>query len=209
MVMEHPYLFDGFICLANGKREPVSIRIDPPAETPDPLLECEIRSSLLPSYPYRVSSPLAHDAWAAAFEVLNDALKRRRAYLVDQEDRRVELPSPPRDRSWVTPRPPPNVSGIEPLIRIEGWATRAGRKRQRVEMAIWPPFEEEPGTFCAPFRCNLLLKGEPGCSYGESAEQAVYLAHRILQSEVDRLDVVDSAGHSIEILIPPEPPLPE
>lgn len=195
--------------MANGKREPVSIRIDPPAETPDPLLECVIRSNLLPSYPYRVCSPLAHDAWAAAFEVLNDALNLRRAYLVDHEDRRVELPSPPRDRSWVTPRPPPNVSGIEPVFRIEGLATRAGRKRQPVKMAIWPPFEEEPGTFCAPIRCNLMRGGEPRCIYGASAKQAVYLAYRILMAQADYLGFTDTAGHPIKIPLPPEPPLPE
>jgi len=207
--MDRPYLFSGFIYLASGKREPVSIRIDPPAETPDPLFECEIRSNLLSSYPYRVCSPLAHDAWAEAFEVLNDVLKRRRAYLVDHEDCRIELPSPPRDRSWVTPRPPPNVHGIAPLFRIEGWATGAGGKRQRAEMAIWPPFEEEPGTFCAPIRCNLLRGGGPGCSYGASAEQAVYLAHRILVAEAEYPGVVDSEGNPIKIPIPPEPPLPK
>jgi hypothetical protein len=208
-VMDQPYLFSGFICLANGERQPALIRVDPPAETPDPLFECEIRSNLLLSDPYRVYSPLAHDAWAEAFEVLSNALRLEQAHLIDQEGRRVELPSPPRDRSWVTPARIPDVRGIEPIFSVKGWATRVGRKGEPVEMAIWPPFEEEPLAYCAPIRCNLLRDGESGCSYGASAEQAVYLAHRILQSEAEYLGVVDSVGRPIEIPLPPEPPLPE
>ncbi len=107
------------------------------------------------------------------------------------------------------PRMSPSVEGIEPIYRISGWATANVDNRRRVELAIWPPFEEEPGTFCAPMRCGFAFRGLVKCSYGVSPEQALHLAFKFLQSEIDYRQITYDDGRLIEVPVPPEPPLPE
>lgn len=206
--MDRPYIFSGFVVYADGRRNQVAINVAIPTKTPDSDYCCEIQTNLLSKSPYRVYSGLPHDAWAEAFEVLNLRLRQKSAFLLNEKGERAELPSPPRDRSWVRPPTVPNVEGIEPLYRVTGWATSTGERRP-VDLALWPPFEEEPGTFCAPMRCGLMFGGEVRCSYGATPEQSVYLGHKYLRLEVDVRKVVDEAGRPIVIPIPPEPPLPE
>lgn len=170
---------------------------------------CVIRSSVLSWNPYRVYSGLEHDAWAAAFEVLHNALRIDGKSLVDADGERVALPSPPRDSSWVPPLQIPDVTGIEPVYSIEGWARKSGREPRRFELAIWPPFEEEPGTFCAPMRCTLRRERPLVCSYGAFPEQAVYLAYAYLRVETETYEMTDDEGRPIVVPSPPEPPLPE
>ncbi len=140
--MDQPYIFNGSISRDNGKPEPITIKVSAPEKTSDPLYRCEIQSSLLSKVPYLVYSGLAHDAWAEAFEILNQALRAAAAVLLNAQGMRVELPAPPRDRSWVPPPRIPVVEGIDPIYRAEGWAKRPDREPRRVELAIWPPFEE-------------------------------------------------------------------
>jgi hypothetical protein len=106
------------------------------------------------------------------------------------------------------PRSPPNVEGVEPIFRIEGWATANVDGRTRVELAIWPPVRDNPDYF-APMRCGLRRGGEVLRSYGVSPEQAVHLAFKYLQIEVDLRGITDDAGRPIVLPIPPEPPLIE
>lgn len=204
--MDRPYIFNGHISRADGSPEPISIQVAVPEKTSDPLYRCVIRSTLLPKTPYRVYSGLAHDAWAEAFEVLNQALRQADAVLLDDKGGRVELPSPPRDLSWVRPPRIPEVVGIEPIYRVAGWVRKPGLEPQRVELAIWPALEEESGTFCAPMRCALRRRGTVMCSYGASAEQAVYLAYKYLRIEVEHDVITDNDGRLLDIPIPPEPP---
>jgi len=170
---------------------------------------CVIRSSILSWNPYRVYSELEHDAWAAAFDVLRDALRIDGKTIVDADGQLVALPSPPRDHSWVPPLHIPDVTGIEPIYRVECWAKRRGREKRRVELAIWPPFEKVPGTFCAPIKCTLRSERPLICSYGAFPEQAVYLAYAYLRIETEAYDLTDDEGRPIVIPTPPEPPLPE
>jgi hypothetical protein len=207
--MHAPYVFSGFISRFDGCREPISITVSAPKKISEPLFCCEIETSLLTKSPYRIFSMLAHDAWAEAFETLNRVLQEERLFLVNQSGDRVELPSPPRDLSWVGPPTIPNVEGVKPIYRIEGWARGYAGEKRRVELAVWPPFEEEPGTFCAPMRCGLMSGGQVRCSYGATPEQAVHLAHKYLQIEVECRPVTDDDGRPLDIPIPPEPLLPK
>ncbi len=207
--MEMPYVFSGFVSHVDGRKERIAITVNVPKKTPDPLFCCEIETSLLSKSPYRVFSMLAHDAWAEAFEILNQVLREEDLILVNEKGDRVELLSPPRDLSWARPPTLPNVAGIEPIYRTEGWAKDYAGERRRVELAVWPPFEEEPGIFCAPMRCGLMNGGQLRCSYGATSEQAVHLAHKYLQIEVECRPVTDDDGRPLDIPIPPEPPLPD
>jgi hypothetical protein len=203
-----PFSLSAFLRDRLGNIRPVSIRITRPATTPAGVFACEVRSSLLLHDPHPVYSGLPHDAWAKAFAVLRNALRNGGYELVDGKGSLLILPNPPRDHSWVPPPTQPNIAGIEPSFRAEGW-TRWGGEPRLVELAVWPPFEEEPGTYCAPMRCGLMRGGQVICSYGASPEQAVHLAHKYLQIEVDFRKIIDEAGRPIEIPIPPEPPLRE
>lgn len=205
--MDRPYGFSGFLYRSNGAKEAITITVGVPEEAPDQSYFCEIRTRLLPTDPYRVYSRLKNDAWAKAFELLHNALKHTDGVLLNGKGEQVELPSPPRDRSWVGPPTVPNIERVEPIYRIEGWAKDHAGERRRVELAVWPPFEEEPGTFCAPMRCGLRRGGEVICSYGATPAQAVQLAYKYLQIEVECRPVTDDDGRPIDIPIPPEPPL--
>src|SRR5262249_8272476 len=139
---------------------------------------------------------------------LSQALRQRGGVLLNEQGERTKLPAPPRDRSWVGALSAPEVAGIEPIYRIEAWVRSGVDDKQRVELAIWPPFAEEPGTDCAPMRCGLWRGGKVICSYGVSAEQAVYLAYKYLQIEVEHRKIIGDDGRLIDLPIPPEPPLP-
>jgi hypothetical protein len=206
-MIDQAYKFGGSVREANGKSRPISIAVSAPMATPDGLYLCEIHSDLLEHSPHRVYSALEHDAWAAAFEMLNQVLQRAGANLFDERGSGVELPSPPRDRSWIRPSRMPSLAGLEPIYRVEGWSKQNEGGAKRVELAIWPPFEEEPGTYCAPMRCGLMRGGQVICSYGATAEQSVYLAYKYLQLEVECRPVVDDNDEQIEIPVPPEPRL--
>lgn len=206
--MDRPYIFDGFISRGGGPRAPIAIEVMVPEKHTDRLFRCEIRTGLLATSPYRVYSGLAHDAWAEAFEILNRVLQEDDAILQTKAGERVQLPAPQRDRSWVRPPTIPSIEGVEPTYRIEGWATDYFGERRRIELAVWRPFEEEPGIFCAPMRCGLMNGGQVRCSYGATPEQAVHLAHKYLQIEVETRPVTDDSGRLLDIPIPPEPLLP-
>jgi hypothetical protein len=205
--MDEQYTFSGWIKFADGKTDSVTINVRIPTLTSDSLYRCEIESNLLSARPYRVYSGLQHDAWAEAFEVLRQFLRVRQGVLVDEKGRQVDLPSPQRDRSWVPPPRVPNVESIEPIYRTGGWVRSEAGEKRSVELAIWPPFEEEPGTFCAPMRCGLMNGGQVRCSYGVSPEQAVHLAYKYLQIEIQYRKITDADGQLIEVPITPEPPL--
>lgn len=204
-----PFVLSAFLEDRAGNREPVEIQVAPPVATEFNSFQCEIRSSMLQKNPHHVYSGLSHDAWANAFQAISSWLEADGKQLVDRHGRAVVLPSPPRDRSWIPPRKHPDVTGLTPLYRMEGWAHPKDGPRQRVELAVWPAFEEEPGVFCAPIRSGLRQGGKVICSYGASAEQAVFLAYKFLRTEVEHSRVQDDAGALIDIPIPPEPtPIP-
>jgi hypothetical protein len=207
-MMEVAYEFVGFVIRGGRTKEPARIHVSAPEPTQDHFFRCDITTNLFSTSPHRVYSALAHDAWSAAFEVLRHELQRTHSVLLNEQDAHVDLPSPPRDRSWVPPPRVPNVEGIEPIYRTRGWATSSAGEKQSVELAIWPPFEEEPGTFCAPMRSGLM-NGQVRCSYGVSPEQAVHLAYKYLQVEIEHRRIADDIGRLIEVPITPEPPLPE
>jgi hypothetical protein len=203
------FRLNAFLKNAAGEAHPIEILVEGPSLTVESTYQCTIRTSILNQNPYRVYSGLAHDAWAEAFEVLNRALVAADAVLFDEQGKCVELPSPPRDRSWVPPPRIPVVDGIDPIYRAEGWAKRPDREPRRIELAIWPPFEEEPGTFCAPMKNTLRGERPLICSYGAFPEQAVYLAYSFLRVTTETYELSDDKGQSIIVPSPPEPPLPE
>jgi hypothetical protein len=207
MVMKQPYRFGGTIRLGDGSQKPASIVVAAPRETSDPLFMVEIRSGLLPKEPYRVFSESADDAWAEAFDVLRQALEEADGILCDERGEPTELPTLSRDRSHA-PTPGPDVTGAKPIYRTIGWVRMPGSAPRELQLAIWPAFEEEAGVFCAPMRCGLMRNGDVMCSYGATPEQAVYLAYKYLQTEVEFRSITDADGKLLEIPIPPEPPLP-
>jgi len=156
--------------------------------------------------PHRFSSALAHDAWALAFEWLHSWLRWNGKRLVDEEGAPIVLPSPPRDTSWQTPSPPPpDVAGVAPIFRAEGWATKSCPSRQRVELAIWPAVEEEADLFCAPTLCTFFFGGKLKCVYGVSVKQAVFHAYQQMQVAAEHYAIVDDDGQAISVPLPPEP----
>lgn len=202
------FILAGFLRHPSGRLEPFEMRIDPPTIMSEGVFACEVRSSLLHENPHLVRSRLSHDAWAKAFELIMRVLRLEGKPLVDKNGEPISVPSPPRDRACVEEESKLNVKGIDPIFRVAGWTQLPGSERRRIELAIWPPFEQEHGIYCAPMRCGLRRNGEVMCSYGASPEQALYLAHRYLQIEVEHRGIMDDQGRPIEIPVPPEPPLP-
>jgi len=203
-----PFVLDAFISDSQGSIRPIRIVVEIPVLMPDGSFKCDVHSSMLSKHPHPVYSGLPYDAWAKAFELLRNTLSDDRHELVDGVGNRLSLPSPPRDRSWV-PSPDTQVKrGIEPIFRVEGWTKKDGSKT-RIELAIWPPFEEERGVFCAPMKCGMRRGGAVMCSYGASPEQAVYLAYGYLRIEIEFREIFDIDGKPLVIPTIPEPPLIE
>jgi hypothetical protein len=209
MTEKETFVLQAFLKGPSCALHPIVVSIEPPTKTPEGSFICLVRCSALNHDPYPVYSGLEHDAWAKAFELLDRTLRLEGKEIVDKDGRPLPLPSPPRDRSWVPGLRAPDVTNIEPLYRVEGWAKRLGRDPQRVELAIWPPFEEEPGTFCAPTKCALRRDGAVICSYGAFPEQAVYLAYAYLRIETESYEIIDDQGHLVVVPSPPQPPLPK
>jgi hypothetical protein len=201
-----PYLLEADLTDSHGKLERVTIRIDPPTATDDDWFVCAIHGSMFDHGPYRSASALAHDAWARAFEWLHSWLQWNEKRLVAADGTPVILPSPPRDTSWETPSPPPpDVTGVAPIFRAEGWVTKSCPSRQRVELAIWPAVEEEANLFCAPTLCTFFFDGKVKCIYGVSVEQAVFHAYQQMRVAAEHYAIVDDDGQAISVPMPPEP----
>jgi hypothetical protein len=203
------FALKGFLRASSGRLEPFSLDIDPPASTSQGLFQCNVHCSLLHDNPHPVHSRLYADAWAKAFELVHRMIRFEDKELVDDKGTPIPLPSPARDPACVKEEEQPDVAGVVPIFRVEGWTKRRGPETRRVELAIWPAFEKEHGTFCAPMRCGLRRNGQVMCSYGASPEQAVYLAFKYLQIEIEHDEISDDKGRPLDIPLSPEPPLIE
>lgn len=203
------FTLSGFLVDSAGNRERIDICVDPPVKAEGAGYRCDVRSSLLALDPHPIYSGLEHDAWARAFAALHAWIRAEDKRLVDERDLPIELPSPPRDNSWTRPSNDPDVTGRPPLFHVEGWISSTDGTRRRADLAVWPAFEEAPGTFCAPMRCGLRRGGRVFCCYGASLAQAEFLAFGYLRREAEHSQITDTDGNPILVPRPPEPePIP-